>query len=103
MVQAITNRTRKTHIGLALIVLGTVLIFANVSVMANFFSGIEAQTIGAPAAAALTILDFARNAVFDPGALLPFAGGILVLFLAFGGVFSGLLLLRNRTRTVENA
>jgi hypothetical protein len=71
--------------------------------VANFFSGIDAQTIGAPAAAALALLDFARNAVFDPSALLPFAGGILILFLAFAGVFSGLLLLRDRTRTVENA
>jgi hypothetical protein len=103
MTQSIANRTRKTHIGLALIALGSVMILANVTVVANFFSGIDAQTIGAPAAAALALLDFARNAVFDPSALLPFAGGILILFLAFAGVFSGLLLLRDRTRTVENA
>ena len=38
MTQAIANRTRKTHIGLALIALGTVMIFANVTVVANFFS-----------------------------------------------------------------
>jgi hypothetical protein len=105
MTHAIANRTHKTHIGLALIALGTVMIFANVTVVANFFSGIDAQTIGAPAAAALAFLDFARNAVFDPGALLPFAAGILILFLAFAGVLSGLLLLRDRARTstVENA
>jgi hypothetical protein len=103
MTQSTANRTRKTHIGLALIALGSVMILANVSVVANFFSGLEGQTIGTPAAAALAILDFARNAVFDPSALLPFAGGILILFLAFAGVFSGLLLLRDRTRTVENA
>ena len=103
MTQAIANHTRKTHIGLALIALGTVMIFANVGVVAGFFSNIDAQTIGAPAAAALALLDFARNAVFNPSALLPFAGGILILFLAFAGVFSGLLLLRDRTRTVENA
>ena len=103
MAQAIANRTRKTHIGLALIALGSVMILANVTVVANFFSGIDTQTIGAPAAAALAFLDFARNAVFNPSALLPFAGGILILFLAFAGVLSGLLLLRDRTRTVENA
>jgi hypothetical protein len=103
MQHAITNRNRKTHIGLALIALGTVMILANVSVVAGFFSGLEAQTIGAPAAAALAVLDFARNAAFNPAALLPFAGGMLILFLAFAGVFLGLLLLRDRTRAVENA
>jgi membrane-bound ClpP family serine protease len=105
MIQATANRTRKTHIGLALIALGSVMIFANLTVVANFLSGIDAQTIGTPAAATLAFLDFARNLVFNPSALLPFAGGILILFLAFAGVFSGLLLLRDRTRarTVENA
>jgi hypothetical protein len=103
MVQAIAKRSTRTQIGLALIALGTVMILANVSVVATFFSTIESQTIGAPAAAALTLLAFLRNAVFNPAALLPFAGGILVLFLAFAGVFFGLILLRDRTRAVENA
>jgi hypothetical protein len=103
MTQAIANPTRKTHIGLALIALGTVMIFANVSVVATFFANLDAQTIGTPAAAALAVLDFARNAVFDPTALLPFAAGILILFLAFAGVFFGLILLRDRARAVENA
>jgi hypothetical protein len=103
MTQEIANRTRKTQIGLALIALGTVMILANVSVVASFFANLDAQTIGAPAASALAVLDFAGNAVFDPTALLPFAAGILILFLAFAGVFFGLLLLRNRTRAVENA
>ena len=103
MTQAIANRTRKTQIGLALIALGTVMILANVSVVANFFSSIDSQTIGAPAAAALAVLQFMHNAVFNPSALLPFAAGILILFLAFAGVFLGLILLRDRTRAVENA
>ena len=103
MTQAIANRTRRTHVGLALIALGSVMILANVSVIASFFANLDAQTIGAPAAAALAVLEFARSAVFDPTALLPFAAGILILFLAFAGVFFGLLLLRNRTRAVENA
>ena len=51
MVQAMAKRTTKTQIGLALIALGTVMILANVSVVANFFSSIDSQTIGAPAAA----------------------------------------------------
>lgn len=103
MQQAIAIRNRKTQIGLALIALGTVLILANVGVVANFFATLDAQAIGAPAAAALAILQVLREAAFHPSALLPFAGGILVLFLAFAGVFSGLILLRDRTRAVENA
>jgi|HubBroStandDraft_6_1064221.scaffolds.fasta_scaffold55021_3 hypothetical protein len=103
MVQAITKRSTRTQIGLALIALGTVMILANVSVVAGFFSTLESQTIGAPAAAALALLAFLRNAVFDPTALLPIACGILILFLAFAGVFFGLMLLRDRARAVENA
>jgi hypothetical protein len=105
MTQAIANGNRKTHIGLALIALGTVLILANVGVVANFFATLNAQAIGAPAAAALAILRVLHDAAFNPAALLPFAGGILVLFLAFAGVFFGLILLRDRdrARAVENA
>jgi hypothetical protein len=103
MVKSIAKRSSKTQIGLALIALGTVMILANVGVVANFFATIDSQTIGAPAAATLAILQFLHNAVFDPAALLPFAAGILLLFLAFAGVFLGLILLRDRTRSVENA
>ena len=103
MVQPMAKRSTKTQIGLALIALGTVMILANVSVVANFFATLDAQTIGAPAATALAVLQFMHNAVFDPAALLPFAAGILILFLAFAGVFLGLILLRDRTRAVENA
>lgn len=105
MIQAIAKRSTRTQIGLAFIALGTVMILANVSVVAEFFSSIDSQTIGAPAAASLAILAFLRNAVFDPTALLPFACGILILFLAFAGVFFGLMLLRerDRARAVENA
>ena len=103
MTHAIAKRTSKTQIGLALITLGTVMILANVSVVANFVASIDSQTIGAPAASALAILQFLHDAVFDPTALLPIAAGILLLFLAFAGVFLGLILLRDRTRAVENA
>ena len=103
MVQAIAKRSTRTQIGLALIALGTVMILANFSVVAGFFSTLDSQTIGAPAAAALAILQFLHNAVFNPSALLPFAAGILILFLAFAGVLSGLILLRDRARAVENA
>jgi uncharacterized membrane protein YcjF (UPF0283 family) len=103
MVQTIAKRSTKTHIGLALIALGTVMILANVSVVANFFATIDSQTIGAPAATALAVLQFMHNVVFDPAALLPIACGILILFLAFAGVFFGLMLLRDRARAVENA
>jgi hypothetical protein len=103
MAQAFAKRTTRTHIGLALIALGTVMILANVSVAANFVSTIDSQTMGAPAATALAVLQFLHNAVFDPTALLPIACGILILFLAFAGVFFGLILLRDRTRAVENA
>ena len=103
MTHTTTNRNRRTQIGLALIALGTILILANVGVVANFFASLDAQAIGAPAAAALAFLHVARDAAFNPAALLPFAYGILVLFLAFAGVFFGLILLRDRTRAVENA
>ena len=103
MTQTTTKRNRRTQIGLALIALGTTLILANVGVVANFFASLDAQAIGAPAAAALAILRVAHEAAFHPVALLPFACGILVLFLAFAGVLSGLILLRDRTRAVENA
>jgi hypothetical protein len=103
MTQTTTNRNRKTQIGLALIALGTVLILANVGVVANFVATLDAQAIGAPAAAALAILRFLHEAAFNPAALLPFGYGILILFLAFAGVFFGLILLRDRTRAVENA
>ena len=103
MTQATTNQNRKTHIGLALIALGTVLILANVGVVAGFFAALNAQAIGAPAAAALAVLHVLRDAAFNPAALLPFGYGILILFLAFAGVFFGLVLLRGRTRVVENA
>jgi hypothetical protein len=102
MTQAIANRNRRTQIGLALIALGTVLIVANVGVVANFFATLDAQAIGAPAAAALAVLRVLHDAAFNPAALLPFGYGILILFLAFAGVFFGLILLRGRTRAVEN-
>ena len=38
MTHTTTNRTRRTHTGLALIALGTVMILANVSVVAGFFA-----------------------------------------------------------------
>jgi len=103
MTQAIANRSSRAQIGLALIALGTVMILANVGVVANFVATLDSQTIGAPAAAALAILQFLHDAVFNPTALLPIACGILILFLAFAGVFFGLILLRDRTRAVENA
>jgi hypothetical protein len=103
MVQTIAKRSTKTQIGLALIALGTVMILANVSVVAGFFATLDSQTIGAPAATALAILQFMHNAVFEPAALLPIACGILILFLAFAGVLFGLILLRDRPRAVENA
>jgi hypothetical protein len=103
MTQTTASRTRRTHIGLALIALCTVLILANVGVVANFIDTLNAQAIGVPAAASLAILRILHEAAFNPAALLPFAGGILVLFLAFAGVLFGLILLRDRTRAVENA
>lgn len=103
MPQTTTNRNPRTQIGSALIALGTVLILANVGVVAGFFAALNAQAIGAPAAAVLAILHVLREAAFNPAALLPFGYGILILFLAFAGVFFGLILLRDRTRVVENA
>jgi hypothetical protein len=108
MSQLIANRNRRTQSGLALIALGTILILANVGVIAGFLANLEAQAIGAPAAATLAILQFLRAAAFHPAALLPFVCGILILFLAFAGVLSGVILLGTRngntvSSTVENA
>ena len=104
MPQQAANRNRKAQSGLFLIALGTTLILANLGVVAGFIANLEAQAIGAPAAAALAILQFLRAAAFHPVALLPFAAGILILFLAFAGVLSGVILLGSRNnRSVENA
>jgi|SRR5277367_6083234 hypothetical protein len=104
MPQPIVSHNRRAQSGLALIALGTVLILANVGVIAGFFSNLEAQAIGAPAAATLAILQLLRAAAFHPAALLPFVCGILLLFLAFAGVLSGVILLGTRNRgTVESA
>ena len=62
------NRTRKTHIGLALIALGTVMILANVGVVANFIDSLSTQAIGTPAAASLAILRVLHEVAFNPAA-----------------------------------
>jgi hypothetical protein len=99
------NRNRRAQAGRALLAIGTLLMLGNVGALAlglpHFLASLGAEAIGAPAAAALALLRFLRTLAFHPTALLPFACGILVLFIALAGIVSGFLLLRGRA--VENA
>ena len=100
-----SGRNRRAQVGVALLTIGFLLMFANIGVLAaglpHFLASLGIEAIGAPAAAALALLKFFRTIAFHPAALLPFVYGILVLFFALAGILSGLMLLRRRS--VENA
>jgi hypothetical protein len=100
-----SQQNGKARAGAAILTLGTVLMFAMVTVAAaglvRFLGTLGIDALGAPVAAALAALRFLQALAFHPAALLPFAYGILVLFIALAGILAGLILLRNRT--VENA
>jgi hypothetical protein len=99
------GRNRKAQTGTVLLGLGTILMLGNLGVAAaglpHFLASLGIDALGAPVAAALAVLRFLQAIAFHPAALLPFAYGILVLFVALAGILSGLMLLRNRS--VENA
>lgn len=101
-----SGRNRRAQIGIALLTVGFLLIFAHLGVVAaglpHFLASLGVEALGAPAALALAVLRFFRALAFHPAALLPFAYGILILFVAVAGILSGLMLLL-RKRTVENA
>src|ERR1700724_3668473 len=95
----------RTQVGLALISLGSVMLFGKLSlIVANlpqFLASIGVDALGAPAAFGLSVLRFVRALAFHPPALLPVVCGILVLSFALMGILFGVILLRRRT--VETA
>ena len=100
-----SSRNGRKQMGLALIVLGSVLLFGKLGIIAanlpQFLASIGADAMGAPAALGLSLLRLCRAIAFHPAALLPLVCGILVLSFALTGILLGVLLLRKRT--VETA
>jgi hypothetical protein len=97
---------RRAQMGTVLVTVGVLLMLANLGLLAaslpQFLASLGVEALGAPAAVALALLKFLRAVAFHPVALLPFGYGILVVFFAFAGILTGLMLLL-RKRTVENA
>jgi hypothetical protein len=100
-----SGRNLKARIGAILITIGVFLLIGNLGLLAaglpHFLASLGIEALGAPSAAAMALLKLFRTLAFHPGALLPLVYGILVVFFAFAGILSGLMLLRRRT--VENA
>jgi D-alanyl-lipoteichoic acid acyltransferase DltB (MBOAT superfamily) len=98
---------RRAQTGTALLTVGSALMFAKLSFIAvglpQFLATLGIDALGAPAAAGLAVLRFFRAIVFHPAALLPVVCAILVLSFAMVSILSGLVLLRDRRRHVENA
>jgi len=96
-----SSRNGRTQMGLALIVLGSVLLFGKLGIIAasllQFLASIGADAMGAPAALGLGLLRLCRTIAFHPAALLPVVCGILVLSFALTGILLGVLLLRKRS------
>jgi hypothetical protein len=92
---------RKTRAGEVLLAVSALLMLADLGLAAaglpHFLATLGADAIGIPAAASLMILRFCQAVAFHPATLLPFACGILVVFLAFAGMLTGLILLSKRT------
>jgi hypothetical protein len=100
-----SGNNRSAQIGTVLLTVGILLLLTNLGLAAaslpHFLANLGVEALGAPAAAALAVLKFFRTLAFHPAALLPFVCGILVVFFAFAGILSGLVLLRCK-RAVEN-
>ncbi len=99
------GRNRRALAGTALLLLGFLLLFGKLGLLAaqvpQFLASTGADAMGVPAALSLGLLRLFRTLAFHPSALLPLVCGILVLFFALLGIASGLILLRRRT--VETA
>jgi hypothetical protein len=100
------GRNRKTQAGMALLTMGTALMVTNLCIAAaglpRLLATLGVDVFGAPVAAALGLLRFLQALAFHPTALLPFAYGILVLFIALAGILAGAILLLCNRRA-ENA
>jgi hypothetical protein len=96
---------QRTQAGLALISVGSVMLFGKLSLIVAqlplFLASIGVDAMGAPAAFGLSVLRLFRTLAFHPAALLPVVCGILVLSFALTGILFGVILLRRRT--VETA
>jgi hypothetical protein len=99
------GRNRRAVMGTALLLMGFLLLFGKLGLIAaqvpQFLASTGADGMGVPAALSLSLLRVFRAVAFHPTALLPLVCGILVLFFALLGIASGLILLRRRT--VETA
>lgn len=99
------DRNRRALAGTVLLLLGFVLMFVKLGLIAaqlpQFLATSGADAMGVPAALSLSLAKLFRTLAFHPSALLPLVCGILVLSFALLGIFSGLILLRRRT--VETA
>jgi len=95
------SRNGRKQTGLALIGLGSLLLFGKLGLIAanlpEFFASIGADALGVPAALGLSFLRLCRAIAFHPSALLPLVCGILVLSFALTGILFGVLLLSKRT------
>ena len=100
-----SGRNRGAQAGTVFLTLGVLLLLTDAGLGAaslpHLLTTLGIDALGAPAAVALALLKLLRTIAFHPAALLPFACGILVSFLALAGILSGLILLRRGT--VENA
>jgi hypothetical protein len=98
-------RNRRALAGTALLLLGFLMLFGKLGLIAaqlpQFLASTGADAMGVPTALSLALLKVLRALAFHPAALLPLVCGILVLSFALMGIFSGLILLRRRT--VETA
>jgi hypothetical protein len=105
MMQGARGRNRRAVMGTALLLLGFLLLFGKLGLLAaqlpQFLASTGADAMGVPAAMSLALLKVFRTLAFHPAALLPLVCGILVLSFALLGIASGLILLRKRT--VETA
>jgi hypothetical protein len=102
---SLKGRNRRALVGTALLLLGFLLLFGKLGLLAaqlpQFLASTGADAMGIPAALSLSLLKVFRAIAFHPAALLPLVCGILVLFFALLGIASGLILLHRRT--VETA
>jgi hypothetical protein len=107
MTQATNPKSRNPRalVGTALLMLGFLLLFGKLGLLAaelpQFLASSGADSLGVPAAVSLSLMKLFRAIAFHPSALSPLVCGILVLSVAWMGIFSGLILLRKRT--VETA
>jgi hypothetical protein len=95
------NRNLRARAGVALLVLGSLLMLAKLGLLAVRFPELLAtmgiDTLGVHVALGLTLLKVFRTIAFDHAAIFSVVCGILVLFFALVAIVAGLMLLRKGT------